>query len=151
MLVSSWLARRDVATAASEANLSVDAVMVAPVPADFLGGEVVIRTTNGYLRGSHHWLGAPRTRLERITVPLEGGTSDLSPAQFDELVRKASEHPDVRHYLAWSRFPYYRITATSSGYRVRISDMRYDTRGAGSLGGVQVPVTAPLPEPESGP
>jgi hypothetical protein len=50
------------------------------------------------------------------------------------------EEPDVRHYLTWSRFPYFRILAAAEGYHVQVADVRYDGRGSGSLAGLTVTV-----------
>jgi inner membrane protein len=141
MILSRELGRRDVLRAAQDAGLSVEAVMVAPVPADPLGGEVVIRTPDGYVRGTHHWLDAPRTRLERVTVPFRGATPELSSSELERVLEEARKDPDARHYLAWSRFPYYRVIWGPTGFRVRIADARYDTPGTGSLGSVEVTVS----------
>jgi hypothetical protein len=140
MILASELGRRDVTRAATEAGITVEDVMVAPVPADPLGGEVVVRTPDGYVRGTHHWLGAPRTRLERVTLPYQGATTELGRGEIEWAVQEARKDRDVMHYLVWSRFPYYRVTPEPGGFRVRIADVRYDARGAGSLSGVEVSV-----------
>jgi inner membrane protein len=133
MIVSSELGRRDVSRAASDAGLVVEDIMVAPVAADPLGGDVVIRTPEGYIRGTHHWLGAPRTRLERVLLPYREATSQLSSAELERAVDEAKRDSDAMHFLDWARFPYYRVTPGTEGLRVRISDVRYDGRGGGSL------------------
>jgi inner membrane protein len=138
MILSRELGRRDVTRAATEAGLDVENVMVTPVPADPLGGEVVIRTPAGYVRGTHHWLGAPRTRLERVTLPYREGTPGMSSADLEWAVEEAGRDQDAMHYLVWSRFPYYRVTVEPAGFRVRIADARYDAGEAGGLSGVEV-------------
>jgi inner membrane protein len=142
MMVSGALARVEARAAAERAGLDgLDAAMVAPLPGNPLGGEVVIRTSDGYVRGSHRWTRAPRVALEpEALVPLRAATSDLPTAEVEAAIAAALDDPDVRHYLAWSRFPYYRVRAGAAGYRVIVSDVRYDGRDVGSLSGIEVRV-----------
>ncbi len=114
----------------------IEAVMVAPRPADPLGGDVVLRSGDHYLVGSHRWLDRPPVRLERSTpVPLRSGPG-LPPGTVERAVAAASDDPRARDFLRWARFPRWRIEARPDGYTVRISDLRYE--GAGSLGGLVV-------------
>jgi len=139
------LARGDVrAAAAREGVTDVQALMVGPVPADPFFSEVVIRTADGYLRGTHHWGRSPRMRLDpAATIAFLSAPPGLDPATRDRAVDEALLLPDVGHYLTWSRFPYYRVEPQGNGYRVTVADARYVGRGMGSLGGVEVYVELP--------
>jgi inner membrane protein len=143
MLASSRAARQDVIDAATRAGYpSAQDVMVAPVEADPLGGEVVLLTGDSYVRGAHHWLDAPRTRFDTLlTQPFQ----DLPPGTesiAQEILDAARAEPDVQRYLTWARYPYFRVTPDGDGFRVRVSDVRYDRRPTGALGGLEVRVGA---------
>jgi inner membrane protein len=127
------IARHQVLTVARNAGIqSIEHVMVAPVPADPLGGTVVIATRTSYYNGTFHWLRSPRTRLEpRPQVILPPGA--------EPMVAAASTVPEARDYLVWARFPFYRVTAQHDGYRVRIGDARYQgTPSGASLQGLEI-------------
>ena len=141
MVAWSRLAERDVIDAADRAGYSaIQDVMVAPVPADPLGGEVVLRTRSAYVRGARHWLDAPRTRFDTLLIqPFE----DLPPGTESiagEILAAARADPEVRRYLTWARYPYFRVTREGDGFRVRVSDVRYDRQPSGALSGVDVRV-----------
>ena len=136
------LARRDALAAARAAGVEgVAAVMVAPLPADPLGAEVLLLTPDGYLRGDHRWTRSPRVELGGPATPLRAGEPAVGSAAISAAVAAALTQADARHYLTWSRFPYFHVAASPTGWRVTISDARYDGRGTGSLGGVQVDVS----------
>jgi inner membrane protein len=144
MLASSRAARQDVIESASRAgHSSVQEVMVAPVEADPLGGDVVLRTESSYVRGTHHWLDAPRTRFDTLLVQPFQEVPPGAEGIAEQIIATARAEPDVQRYLAWARYPYFRVTADGDGFRVRVSDVRYDRRPTGALAGVEVRVVAP--------
>ncbi|HEX6940647.1 MAG TPA: metal-dependent hydrolase [Longimicrobiales bacterium] len=108
----------------------VERVMVAPVPANPFRGEVVVATPTAYHLGAFDWLGDPRVRL---------GPDSIVRAPRGPVIDAAADADAARNYLAWSRFPFFRVDTLPDGYRVRIGDARYlDPGGAGSLAGVTV-------------
>lgn len=137
MVAGDLAATHQVRTAAGAANLGpLDEVMVAPMPADPLAGDVVIRTGAAYVLGAHRWLGRPPVRLQADSrVPVRSGVG-LDRAVVERAARAASADPRARDFLRWSRFPRWRVVRWREGYRVRIFDLRYE--GAGSLGGLTV-------------
>jgi inner membrane protein len=141
MVLGGALASRGVRAAAEGAGIApVDALMVAPLPADPTGSAVLIRSGDRLVRGTHRWSRSPRARLDLAGAePVLGAQPGMTAAELERVTRMAAEHPDARHYLAWARFPYYRVVPDGEGYRVRIADARYDTRG-GSLAGLEVRV-----------
>ena len=138
ILVMIGLSRRaeaDVRAAIADADIQgVRDVMIQPLPANPLASEVVIQTFDRYYRGSHQWTRAPRVSLVDFpALPRLGGDEP------NEAVRAVRDLPDVRHYLTWSRFPYWYVEESSGGARlVRVGDARYVER-TGGLSGLTVP------------
>lgn len=157
--------RREAVRAARRAGLEpVAAVMVAPLPADPLRGEVVVATPWAYHWGTLRWLDSPRVRfrgdsVSRLRLPLAPATLESTatpgPATLGRSVASGpgSDHPAleaarrlprVRHFLAWSRFPFFDVEEQPDAWLVRVGDARYARiPGAGSLGGVTVRVPRP--------
>jgi len=129
MVGSDRAARRHVLDAARDAGIGpVEAVMVAPLPADPFGGEVVIRTPDAYHTGDFRWFRNPQVQFG--AAPLRSAPAD------DPVVRAAAQIDAVRDFLVWSRFPFYEVTELSDGWRVLIGDARYarDERVGGLAG-----------------
>lgn len=138
MVASDLAASREVRAALETRGVSeVDDLMVAPLPADPLGGEVVVRVSDGYLPGEHRWTESPRVRLHPGEIVPRVETVGRIP-EPERVVAAAGSHPDARHFLRWSRFPFYRVEMEGEDYAVHIGDARYAGRGAGSLGGLTV-------------
>jgi len=135
MIGLSRRAEADVRQAIAAANLQgVRAVMIQPLPANPFASEVVIQTFDRYYQGSHRWRREPRVSLvDRPAVPRLGGDEP------DPSIRAARLHPDIAHYLTWSRFPYWYVEPLESGGRVRVGDARYVER-TGGLSGLTVAV-----------
>ena len=142
MVAADLLARRDALAAARAAGVDgVEAVMVAPLAADPLGAEVLLRTPAGYLRGTHRWNRNPKVELDGgPPLPHRAGEPGVTADAVSAAISAAVTQPEGRHYLVWSRFPYYRVAPSAEGWRVTIADARYDGRGTGSLGGVEIEV-----------
>lgn len=138
MVAGDLAASGRVREAAARAGVGpVRSVMVAPRPADPLGGDVVVSTGDGYLRGSHRWLRRPPVRLDPGGArPARAGDAGVAADEVERAVEAVETDPRTRDFLRWSRFPRWQVETASGGYRVRISDLRYDD--AGSLGGVEV-------------
>jgi inner membrane protein len=139
MVLASAAASIGVRAAAEREGLApIEALMVAPAPADPFASVVLIRTGDRLFRGTHHWTRTPRVRLDVAEpIPLLAGGPGMTASDLEHAATAAAEQPDAFHYLAWARFPYYRVFGDGETYRVRISDARYDERG-GSLSGVEI-------------
>jgi len=134
------VARRQVRQAAEAVGLTVEDVMVAPRPGNPFRADIEVLTRQGYVPGTHRWIGSPRVDLDpAVTVPLLTAPDRLSSARTQAILEVARARPSVRDYLVWSRYPYVRVTSEGDGWRVRFSDARYDGRpSVGGLSGVSV-------------
>jgi len=111
---------------------SIRSVMVAPLPADPLAGQVVIATDTDYYFGRWNWLPRP------TFVP---SAQHVARLRYGPLIEAAAKAPDVRRFLTWSRFPYAQVESNASGqYLVHFRDARY--RGAVALRGPTVRLCA---------
>ncbi len=120
-------------------------VMVGPVPADPLAGQVIVKTDEAYWTGDFRWTDAPRVKWADAPLP----RLHRSP----EVIQAARSHPEAVRYLTWARFPLFEVEdkGEREGWRVRIRDVRYLGRGAGGLGGIEVRVSPELEAMEAGP
>jgi len=102
----------------------IERVMVGPVPANPLAGEVVAVTAEAYHVGRWHWLGEPRFEYE--------GRRIARPSPEDPLFAAASQAPEAQDFLSWSRFPYVIVEADPAGgtaaHVVHFRDARYLSR-----------------------
>ena len=115
--------------------------MVAPLPANPLSAEVIVRTSEGYARGRYRRLRSPQVEFDPIAfTPIRSGGAGVNTEQASSAVTAALSRAEVRWYLSWARFPYYRVGIADSGWRVTVADARYDGRGSGSLQEVVVEV-----------
>lgn len=103
-------------------------VMVAPVAADPFGGTVVAATSGAYHVGDWHWLERPRF------TPSPGPIARL-PVD-DPVIAAAARTREARHFLTWSRFPFFVVEPEADGHVVRFLDARY----AGTPGRLTGPV-----------
>ena len=114
--------------------------MVAPLPADPLGGEVEVLTDSGYVPGDFRWTRTPRVRLfpDRL-VPLVAVPEGMTGDAARRVLAAARADRQAAYYHVWSRYPYARIEADAGGWTVTFSDARYDGRlGGGGLAGLTV-------------
>lgn len=133
MVVQTPLAEAAVAREARARGIRpITDVMVGPVPARPLEGQVIVQTDEAYWTGRFDW--GLRPRVTWNEEPLRR----LAPSP---VIEAAERHPWARRYLTWARYPLHEVTETSQGWSVRIRDVRYLGIGSGSLGGVEVPVT----------
>jgi len=133
MIAQTPLADRVVRSEARALGIEgIERTMVGPVPAHPLRGEVILETTAGYRRGTFSWVHSPRLRLEPDLLPLDPP---------NPVVSAAATHPEARHFLIWSRFPWTRIEPVAEGWIVHFHDVRYLDRGsAGALAGIRIQV-----------
>ncbi len=107
----------------------VASVMVGPLPADPLGGQVIVESSDAYWTGTFRWLRRPHVDWD--AEPIERG-------EASGVVDVAREHPDARGFLVWSRFPLHRVTPHAEGWWVEFRDARHLDPASGSLAGVRV-------------
>lgn len=108
----------------------VTRIMVAPVPANPLGGWVVAETPTAYHTASFSWLRTPPAVVDHDSIMRLPDSPVLGAAR---------SVPQVADFLTWSRFPFYQVSETPTGYRVRIGDVRYSGRPVGgALSGLTV-------------
>jgi inner membrane protein len=108
----------------------LEALMVGPVPARPLRGEIIARTPEGYHRGEFSWTGPSRVQMDPLPIRTH---------PRDRIVVAAEAHPELRRYLVWARFPRYQVRETSDGWEVEVTDLRYSASGArGGLSGLTV-------------
>lgn len=113
--------------AANHGLAELQSIMIAPIPAAPFAGSVVIETPSAYHLGRWNWLAHPHFTLDGPALP------KLPPSP---VLEAASKTPEARRFLTWSRFPYFEVQPTVTGYTVRIRDARYG--GTGRLGGPTV-------------
>ena len=127
-LLAGAVARREArAELAARGMGPVTSVMVGPVAANPFAGAVVAETPSAYHLGEWQWVAEPRLRLD--PQPVERRADH--PAAI-----AASGTRDARHYLTWSRYPYFEVEVHENGYLVRLRDARY--RAFGQLDGPEV-------------
>jgi inner membrane protein len=145
MMASSAFARGAAERAARGQGVGgVQEVMIFPTPADPFAWTVAIRTDHGFVRGSHRWTRRPIVRLEpEAPVPFRAALGGISPAEVDAAVALAGRDQNVRSYLLWARSPYWIVAPAPGGYRVRVTDIRYEHR-SGSIAGTEIHVPRAL-------
>jgi inner membrane protein len=121
---------------AQAAGIDPTAIMVAPVPANPLAGDVVVSTGEAYHLGRFEWLRSPHVAWESAPLPV---------GERSETVLATLRLPQVRSFLRWSRFPYVDVQEVADGYVVRFGDARYPSQMRGGLGGVTVQVERHTP------
>lgn len=147
LVVADARARDQVRAAAAAEGIAVEDVMVAPLPGNPFRSTVEVRTGAAYVPGLHTWLERPRVRLEpAAAVPVLTAPAGVTAERARALVAMASAESPLREYLVWSRYPYFRVAPEGAGWRVSVSDARYDDRrGPGGLQGTSVLLETPTP------
>lgn len=110
-------------------GFAVEEVMVGPVPVNANRRYVVMRRGDFYYRGDLRWLPRPRLVVSEQTVRTN---KDHPVAQV------AATYPQAEDFLAWSRFPFYKIERLGRGYRVILDDFRYSSGREESWAAVEV-------------
>lgn len=138
MVGASAAAERMGADAARDAGTrDVREILYSPLPGNPFAAGMVIVTGTEYRYGSFRWF--PGGEGERIT-PEPGRVVPRGDWSHPAVV-SALQHPDVRHYLVWSRFPWVRVEPVEGGAAVTVGDARYPSGTAGGgLEGVRVVV-----------
>jgi inner membrane protein len=117
--------------ATRSAGIEAVDIMVAPVAANPLAGDIVVATPDAYHLGRLDWLASPRVSWQQQPIPHGARTpAVLATLQLQE----------VRDFLRWSRFPYVEERETDGGRMVRFGDARYPGRMRGGLAGITVQV-----------
>lgn len=90
-------------------------LMVGPVPVTPFRRQVIVDAGINYETGTFDWFG------RRMTL----GPAVVPKNDTDPRVALARAAPNVRGFLVWSRFPFWRFETVPGGTRVTVSDMRF--------------------------
>jgi inner membrane protein len=113
------------------------ALMVGPRPMTPLTRDVIVDAGDRYETATFSWLG-PTVTFDRGSVP----KNDTLAA-----VRRARGADPMRHFLTWSRFPFWIVTHTAGGDQVTVGDMRFAGIGALRFAGRAARFTATVTVP----
>lgn len=97
-------------------------VMAGPVVADPSRRKLVFDLGAEYAVGEIAWRPGPVVSLE---------TDRIAKLAEHPAASAAARTPEIRDFLYWSRFPYFRLAETDSGTWVEVADARYSGRGGG--------------------
>jgi len=143
MVCAGTLGRQRVMAEAAGAGLEHLDALVSPAAANPFAAEVEVVTSAGYVPGELRWLPRRSVGLRPSdVVPFLRQPADADPLAVGSALEAARVMPDVRDYLAWSRYPFAEVRREADAWVVRWSDARYDGQGAGGLSGVTVRVPA---------
>jgi hypothetical protein len=92
--------------------------MVGPVPAIPSAHEVIVDSGDRYETGRFSWV-TGALDIDPMSTPKQSDRPEVA------LVR---DRPDVKAFLAWSRFPYWDVQKGSKGVRITVRDMRFGGR-----------------------
>jgi len=141
MTLLSGLAARDARDAVPGA--ANGDVMVGPVPASPIRREILGRSGDRLIRGTHSWVSRPRAELSPgPAVSARTVGAGIALEEVDRALAAARALSDVEDFLLWSRFPFVSIDRTGDGYRVHFGDARYFGLTGGSLSGIDVHLSA---------
>lgn len=116
MLLSARLARQLVHDAwVARTGEAPRALMVGPRPLTPLTKNVVVDAGDRYVEGAFRWLPTEIT-FEDATTPKHDDASGVAEARTEA---------DVRGFLVWSRFPFWRTREVAGGTEVTLRDMRF--------------------------
>jgi inner membrane protein len=115
------------------------ALMVGPQPITPLTRDVIVDAGDRYETATFSWIG-PTVTFDRGSVP----KNNALPA-----VRLARETEPMRHFLTWSRFPFWTVTNGADGDHVTVGDMRFAGFGALRVAGGAARFTATVTVPSS--
>ena len=90
-------------------------LMVGPMPVTPFRRQIIADAGINYETGAFDWIGR-RVAFDRAVIP----KNDTDPRV--DLARAA---PDIRGFLIWSRFPFWRFEPVPGGTRVTVSDVRF--------------------------
>jgi inner membrane protein len=133
MIGADRLAHGETTRAAAAAGITVEQLMVAPVPANPFAADLVVEGPDEYRLGRLDWFASPRVEWTGTIAKGERTVEVLATLQLQQ----------VRDFLRWSRFPYVQVRETPAGHVVRFGDARYPARMRGGLSGVVVEVAGP--------
>jgi inner membrane protein len=90
-------------------------LMVGPVPVTPFRRQIIVDAGINYETGAFEWIGR-RVAFDPSVIP----KNDTDPR-----VDAARAAPNIRGFLVWSRFPFWRFEAVPGGTRVTVSDVRF--------------------------
>jgi inner membrane protein len=138
MLLSARAARDVVSRTWMETRGQVPvALMVGPRPITPFTRDVIVDAGDRYETATFSWLG-PTVTFDRGSIP----KNNALPA-----VRLARGTDPMRHFLTWSRFPFWMVTHAADGDQVTVGDMRFAGIGALRFAGRAARFTATVTVP----
>jgi inner membrane protein len=119
LLMSGWIARGIVHEAWREARgVEAKGLMVGPMPFWPLTKQVIVDAGDHYETGVFNWWGAA-VGFDPERIPKNNDAPEVAAVR---------DHPNIRAFLVWARFPFWTVEARTDGTRVVVSDMRFAGR-----------------------
>lgn len=133
-LVGRAIVNREMAAA----GVTVERLMVGPVPVNPFRKAVVVEDADRYYVGSLSFIPTPT---------FEWHATELSRKPRSPLSASAIRGPESRNFLSWSRFPYFVEEHAPDEDRIILGDMRFPAGGTTSRLGlvVRMPRAEPVP------
>ena len=127
LYAGSVVARRDVVTQLTAADIQVEDIMVGPLPLRPLLHAVVVDTGIRYRTGSYDWFREPRLLLDR---------QPIAKPPWTEVVAAAFRAPCLEGMVNWVRFPWVEVESSEDGgHIVHLMDARYTRARTSGFGG----------------
>jgi len=119
MVAASRTARSVVSRFLADRGITVEHLMVDPVPLDPLRRRIVYSDGTRYIVSTFSWRRSPWISEEIASIPIN---------RDDPLAQRAASTSEGRRFLGWSRLPFFVVERRSDSALVHIGDARY-TRG----------------------
>ena len=136
MLAAARAAQSEVRATLEMRGVTVEDLMVGPLPVTPFRRNWVATTPSEILTGQFQWLGSPKVsetkaRFDRLPQGVEPGAREVERALSD---------PCIRGFVNWMRFPTATLEQASGATRVRLFDVRYAREPDTRFGGAEVTV-----------
>ena len=116
MLVSAQTARAVVSDTWREVRgVTPRALMVGPLPFTPFTRTVIVDAGDRYETGTFTWWPTAVT-FDGATIPKNSG---------HPMVKQARDAPQIKDFLVWARFPFWKVTAEKGCTRVSVGDVRF--------------------------
>jgi inner membrane protein len=129
MIGAAHFARSFVVEEMARQRLSIERLMVGPVPVTPFVRDVLVETPEAYRYGTLQLLPEPHLELEPRAIP----KPDRTP-----IATKVLHSPEIRGFMNWARFPFLEIEEKESNYTVYVLDARYTREKTRGFGAAQV-------------
>jgi inner membrane protein len=129
MALSNVAARSVVKRELEADGVAVERMMTAPLAVTPFVRWVVVEDSSGYRVGMFNWLARPAVELGQLPF-------DRDPP--GDAAAMATQEPNARRLLSWTRFPYFLVLEREWGHEVHIGDARYSVDPIGSWASTRV-------------